>query len=427
MVETDPGDAATEPQELLLDPFSFQVGVASRILGLGGNAPGYEPTYAFHTPYVEAAAGVAHFTVRFTGLTARRGTLQLWVYMLPMEPGAQARVANTGRVQLNRIVKDGGIAIIRFEAFRDVSFALYGSIADDTDAEAQELVVALDRPADPSAIDHAAVEARSSAFGQDKVKPAVLLISLEPAKLAAPVSQIATGPQLREPCFERWIGELRIGDLSPVEQWSSAYILQALDRYGMLQSGAIALGLGTGASPIPAALAARGITVVATDPVRPEDEHGAGADPLDALRRPAICAPDVFDRNVSHRHADAASLPGALVNFDLLWSVDFIGGLETIATALAAIEHSIGCLRPGGLAVHVGPFDLDQERRHEETPGAIFQRRQLERIALVLISRKYEVAQIKIDTRGAPLEASRNDGREVSRFGLIVRRPPSVF
>lgn len=404
------------PQELLIDPFDFHVGIASRIRGLGGATPGHDPQYAFHTPYVDVAAGPAHFLLRFTGLKARKGTLQLWVNMLSTEPGARAHVANSERMKLNWIVQQGGTTYIRFEAFRGVRFALHGMIVDDTDAEAEALVVVLDRPAGLGHADIGAVEAQSSNFGRDKVTPATHMISLKRATLANPVAQMATGLQQSERPFADAVRELRLQDRDRLDQWRSVYIFQTLRRYGMLEAGARALGIGAATHPLPAALAGHGIEVVATG-TSDEALRAATTDPHST---------DAAAGQVTYRRVDIAGLPGDLANFDMLWSDEVTANLESVAAGISFIEASIGCLRPGGLAVHVVPYDPRQAPREHYPASLCFRRPDVERLALILISRAFEVAQIKLDSR-APLRRADGMLAGATSFGLIVRRPPSVY
>ena len=110
---TEVAARATEPTELVLDPFAYQPGIASKIKGLGGHAAGHDPDYVLHTPYVEVAEGPAQFSVRFRGLTAKKGTLVLRVHMLGREEGARARLANAERIALNRLIQHGSEATIR--------------------------------------------------------------------------------------------------------------------------------------------------------------------------------------------------------------------------------------------------------------------------------------------------------------------------
>jgi hypothetical protein len=413
---------AQAPGALELDPFGFFPGAASRVRGLGGTGPASSPDYAFHTPYVEAAPGPAHFIVRFDGLRATSGTLVLRVHMLPLEPGSRARMANSERIALNRLVQHGGEIQIRFEGFNDVTFAVVGLIQGETDASADGLSIRLDRPADPDVRPAHAVEARGTVYGKTPVKAAPTLLSAEPPTLATPVTQIATHAQLREPVAGGWLARLRPRASSGPEHWRKVYTLEALRRYGMLEEGAVGLGFEPSPSGIPAALAAMRTQVVATFPVR-------GGHPLDpaALKRDlsgrAPCPAALFDASVAVRVASWRRIPEDLVNFDFLWSARANERLYSVAATTRFIEETMSCLRPGGLAVHVVSYDLSPGGR--STPSSeriLFQQGDVERVALLLVSRGHEVAQFKIDAADAILAPANHGVERRTLAGIIARR-----
>jgi len=417
------------PEALELDPFGFHPEAASRIAGLGGHGPTSDPDYAFHTAYVEAAPGRAKFTVRFDNLRAKSGTLVLRVHMVSSEPGARARMVNSERIALNRLVLSGGEIAILFEGFRDVSFALVGQIHGETDAAADGVTVTLDRPADPNAQADYGAEAKGTIYGKTPLHNAPFLLSTAPPTLADPVSQVATAAQLREPVAGGWIARLRPKGTSGPEHWRKVYTLQALRRYGMLEPGAVGLGFERTPSGMPAALAAMGTRVVAAFPTRP------GTPPkLSALKREladrAPCSKTVFEENVSTRIASWRRIPADLVNFDFLWSARVNEMLFSVAATAAFVEQAMACLRPGGLAVHTFSYDLAPSgRKIPSTDRIMLQQGDIERIALLLVSRGHEVAQFKIDasdpilTPGAAVDAEHR-AMDHTMVGLIARRAP---
>jgi hypothetical protein len=380
-------DLAASPGagELLLDPFAFQPGVASRISGLGGGIPlEGNDGYAFHTLYVDVAEGPASFIVRFNGLAARRGSLQLRVHML--DGGGRAILVNSARIQLNRLIAKGGETSIRFEGFRGVTFALYGSIIGDTDAAADGLIITLDRPAYIESEAQVAIEARNTVFRREDVRPEARLLSLSTPTLAEPVSQPATERQTHEQCFSRRMAELGLGGAAPRTQWAHVYVAQALDRYGVLQPAARGLGFGPAAEAMENFLKRSGV---------------------DAIIAPPPPTPDTIRRD--------------LVNFDFLWSIDTAGSFASPEIGQWFIDAAFRCLRPGGLAVHVVPFDPSTDQRDSGSEG--FGRGMIERITLGAISREHEVAQIKLiapDPLIGPLEGQ--IGGNAGAFGIIMRK-----
>ena len=116
-------------------------------------------------------------------------------------------------------------------------------------------------------------------------------------------------------------------------------------------------------------------------------------------------------------------LPGPFVNFDFLWSIDAVVR-PTIGETSDLVEALMRCLRPGGLAVHVLPFVPSVEQRGGvDRPGALM-RKDVERLALTLISRNIETAQLKIACDDPLLGDTASGISAVSAFGLVFRRPP---
>ena len=410
MAEADLDRPMAGPGEMLLDPFGYVPDVASRIEGLGGDVVGDDRSYAFHTPYVAVAPGPAHFSVAFAGLRAKRGTITLRVHMLRPEEGAHATLVNSERIRINRLVAHEGRATLRFEGFRGMTFAFVATITDDTDAAADAAVVTLDRPADPHSIDEdeVAVEAEGTAYGTKAVRHAARLLAVESPRLAQPTSQAATSAQLAEPIFRDTLRLLGSAAGDAAEQWQHAYVYQALLRYGMLQAGARGVGFAVGRSPLPAALAKAGAEILATDI----------ADAGQTVR------PPIDERDIAHRFIPLAPIPRSIVNFDFAWSIGAAEQLGTVAAGLAFVEQAMNCLRPGGLAVHTFAFDPDGVGRVIDggrRPPFVLP--DLERLALNLISRGHEVAQIRIDN---PL-ARKRGGAMLPTFGLVARKAATSF
>lgn len=370
--QSDAGHAPADEQ--LLDPFGFWRAVTSRITGLGGDAPGHDPSYAFHTPYVPVSRGPARFTIRFDGLRARRGTLVLRIHMLADEPGAAARLVTSERIQLNRLVQLGGETRIEFEGFRGFSFAVLGQVPDDSDASAVALTVTLDRPLGHAADDAAVDDIRGTRFRSDTLRPVAQLLSVTPPTLVAPVSQPCTAGQLREPAWRDACRELGLPVAADPARWPAAYRLRVLRTYGVIAPGA------------------RGLLLTEEDAVA-------------AVLRAAGC--DVRCASDDAGLADEAPFDFLCSDFALRSRADF-------ATVAAAVEASLTRVRPGGLALHL----LRLGGEHGRSVHAL-RRAEIERLALLLISRRHEVAQFAIGGTALADE----DGN--SAFGLIVRRAPS--
>ena len=361
-VLAEPGHIA--PQSL--DPFGFFVNMTSRVVGLGGNAPGHDPAYAFHTPYVAVARGPARFDVRFEGLQARRGTLVLRVHMLPDGSGAAAVLVNSSRIQLNRLVQNDGAVSIDFQGYAGFTYALLGQIPDQSDAEAEGLVVTLDNPAaqgGDAAFSHD--EVRTTRFGSDAIRPTPLLLSADPPTLAAPVSQACTAEQMAEATWAARCRALGLPAIPDPDLWPRIFAAEVLRLYGLREPG-----------------------------VRGAVSDGAG----------------VLDGLVASDAGQEAGAPDYLCSSDLLD--------EPMADAEGRVANLLDRLRPGGLAIVFLP--LAHPWPGAAVPaGSGLTRAGLDRLALRLVSRRHEVAQIK------PGGSLCQDTRGVAVFGLVLRRARS--
>ena len=193
-------------------------------------------------------------------------------------------------------------------------------------------------------------------------RPSDLVRFNEPT-LTHPVSQACTQAQTAEPAYVYWCTRLREQPKYHRKQWEFCFILQALARQGVLAPGLHGLGFGVGEEPLPAVLAAHGVSVVATDLETAKahekgwvatDQHAHGQEMLNAR---GICSPEAFDRLVSFRHTDMNAIDPDLRDFDFCWSSCALEHLGSIAQGLRFIENSLACLKPGGIAVHTTEFN----------------------------------------------------------------------
>jgi hypothetical protein len=411
------------PGPVELDPFAFHPGATSRIDGLGGSESAPTPEYVFHTPYVETALGRVTFHARFHDLTAKSGTIMLRVHMLPLEPGSRSSMINSERIALNRLIQQGGEVSVSFEGFHNVVYALVAVLPGETDARASGVTVTLDRPADPSARRTQGAEAKGTSYGKTPLTPAPTLLSMSRPTLASPVSQLATTSQLREPAANDWMVRLRPKGEEGIEHWRKVYTLQVLRRYGMLEQGAVGLGFEPSPSGVAAALAAMHTRVCIAFPARPG--HPVSAEKLlEDLRGRAPCDDAAFAQNVSARIASWRTIPDDLVNFDFLWSARANERLYSVAAAAKFVEDTMGCLRPGGLAIHTMSYDLAPGGRSTpSTDRVLLQQNDVERLSLVLVSRGHEVAQFKYEAKDCILADGANHGAaRRTMFGIVARK-----
>jgi len=146
--------------------------------------------------------------------------------------------------------------------------------------------------------------------------------------------------------------------------WEFVYVLRAAEQYGLLAEGRRAVGFGVGQEPIPAALAAHGVSVLATDLDASQadsdawivtGQHLAG---LQALSMPQIAPDEVLERLVTIRYVDMNAIPDDLGSFDLVWSCCGLEHLGSPRAGLDFVSRSLDLLRPGGVAVHTTELEL---------------------------------------------------------------------
>ncbi len=441
-----------EQAERTVDAFGAWPAAASRIAGLGGASPDEPaPGYAFHTPYVRAAPGKAHFTCRFEGLQASHGDLRIDLMEFADATGT---INRRSRSSTSLADIGQGAVTVAFVARPDASYALYGHLAGDTDAAATGLAIALDRWDDGAGFGARLDTARRTVFAApSRVESGWLrrgspvedagLISNETATLAAPLSQMCTAEQFDEPAFDRWIEALGIVKTRHRKVWEFVYVLQVLAHHGLLARGSRGLGFGVGAEMLPALMAGMGCRILATDLPADRDaaalwaDSGQHSDGLARLSRPALCPEAKFLERVAYRPVDMNAIPADLRDFDFCWSACAYEHLGSIEAGLAFVRNSIDCLRPGGIAVHTTELNLTSNTDtldHQAT--VLFRRRDIERLALDLHRAGHHVVPITYD-QGAG-EVSRHidlppysDDTQLklaiahhvsTSFGLIVRR-----
>ncbi len=179
--------------------------------------------------------------------------------------------------------------------------------------------------------------------------------------------------------------------------WEWAYIAQALHERGMLVSGRRGLGFAVGREPLAALFASYGCEIVATDLDTTEAQKAGWvqtaqhAAALADLNGRQICAPDIFARQVRFRAADMNSIPADLVGFDYVWSSCAIEHLGSIASGRRFMKNMMGCLRPGGVAVHTTEFNVSSDiQTIEKGHDVIFRKSDLLQMAVELLAEGHE-------------------------------------
>ena len=189
------------------------------------------------------------------------------------------------------------------------------------------------------------------------------------------VSQVVSAAQFASPTFERLHGLVFPESVilpwgqSPGaglhrKVWEFVYVLRAAEQHGLLTEGRRAVGFGVGQEPIPAVLAAHGVSALATD----LEPSGSGSDAwiatgqhlssLGALSMPEIVPDDVLERHVAVRYVDMNAVPDDLGELDLAWSCCALEHLGSPAAGLDFVLGTLDLLRPGGVSVHTTELEL---------------------------------------------------------------------
>jgi hypothetical protein len=228
------------------------------------------------------------------------------------------------------------------------------------------------------------------------------------------VSQTPTTPQFSHPDYVRWAemlgftaatepdpdGEGKWVDRNHRKVWEWVYILQAAHQHGALQAGGRAVGFGVGNEPLPAALAAHGLSVIATDLMGPDapdsvqnwSTTGQLLSGIEGLLRPDIVANERAAELIRTRSVDMNEVPDDLGPCDLIWSAGSLEHLGSPGRGMQFVKRTAELLSPGGVAVHTTELDLVP---HEQTVDygelACYQPRDLRQLAAELTDDGFEI------------------------------------
>lgn len=422
-IETRENEDASE-----IDPFAYFPNAASGIKGLGGNEAGSVTGYAFHTAYCPLRPGAILLRVQFTGLSALDGTLLVQVFRHEESRGGPIAIVESATVRLRDAVATGGEIVINFRSIAGMTYAIFGKISETTEISAEALRIVAEPVSLAPGLVETPSQTKSLKPAASKVRSSPRLLSLNPATLCAPVSQMCASAQLREDIFRQWYDRLSIARLSQPDQWKIVYVLQALTRYGFLGDGATGLGFIVDGDPVVDGMKSTGCDLMLVD------QGDAGAESLESDNvdhKPVGNAASGFADYGGIRRTRIGEVPGDLRDFDFVWSHSITDRLNSIRDAFFFIEDSLRCLSPGGLAVHVvrasgNGGDNGQSGRR---PLA-FARQDIQRLALNIVSNGHDIAELKFDSENANATSSRTITRppmqdlfdDALPFGIIIRK-----
>lgn len=394
---------------VLLKPFSFWAGQTSALSGEGGTDPSLVPGYAFHSDYVPSTGGRLRYRVRLVGLTGTRG--QLIININGLTENGESTLPKVLNFPIDKLVADGGEIEVTKYGSPGFSYAIMGTLGEDTDARAERIEISL-KGGDSSDALRARLEAARREFlsapGSGALKKVVVR---RHATLAHPISQMCTATQMDEPIYAEWCHRMDQTPTRHRKQWEFVFILRALEYYGALRAGSRGLGFGVGIEPLSSIFAAAGCQVVATDLAADDDRAQVWNDTdqlgsnLRQIHNPRLCDEASFFERVSYRAVDMNAIPSDLVDFDFTWSSCAYEHLGSIEAGLTFFENSLKCLSPGGIAVHTTELNLSSNSSTLEKGGTvIFRRRDFEALAERLIAQGHEVIPITFDSGDTDLD-----------------------
>lgn len=212
------------------------------------------------------------------------------------------------------------------------------------------------------------------------------------------------------------------------KQWEYALVVDALEAAGLIGPGKRGLGFGVGVEPLVAYFASRGCTIVATDL-----EHGWYDNSFARLNQRGICPPDEFSRLVTTRHVDMNWIPHDLTDFDFCWSCCSMDHLGSIRLGKRFVYHSLRCLKPGGIAVHSGEFNLQSHWHTIDYAGTVLWTRYDVDETLAYLRERSHDAPFNWTTGDSPEDQLAKQGAGVhirlmigeflaTSFGLVIRK-----
>lgn len=403
---------------LPLDPFGSRPQWAS-ICGLGGHEPPPDPSYVFLTLDCRPAIGTVSAIVRFHDLKATSGMLVFEVRARSAVPGSEHARLQTVVVGVDELLQSNGIFTTSFESYRNTYYAIACSINDETDLVASHISISIDRRATPAqhGRDWEWSSARSTSAGESSGMQSALvgrsLTDLGEPRLESPMSQVGSPGQCREAAFAEAMVTLRRDNVASLENWSLAYVLQAINRFGGVQDSYRMLGYGADEAPLISHFAARNCEVVGMTHAADGAQRPDPGRELQQLWVPELCDEARFFANAHFTSGDIRRhVEPFRDQFDVIWSI----GANRVMTPLEFEQFVVNGLahaRPGGLAVHV----FDYVEGTGEDRGMSLTRQHIERIAVLALSHHNQVARLQFQHGGGL-----PDPGVRLPFGLVVLR-----
>lgn len=166
--------------------------------------------------------------------------------------------------------------------------------------------------------------------------------------------------------------------------WEWCYITLLLQTMGFLENGKKGVGFAVGREPLPALFASYGVEILATDLAGDteiakgwsKNNENAGST-VKNLYYPFLCDKDIFYERVTYEDVDMNTIPEHLLRgeFDFCWSSCAIEHVGSLDKSKIFLKNMIGCLKPGGIAIHTTEFNLSSDEDTIEYGGNVIWRK----------------------------------------------------
>lgn len=405
-------------EALPLDPFGSRPQWKSMIAGLGGTIVSADPTYVFLTPDCRPAIGTVTVSLYFHELVATCGTLLIELRVRSAFPGSEYSRLQTIALDLRSLAASKGRMEFSFESYRNAYYAIAGNINDRTDVTASHIAISIDRRA--TSVQHGREWGwrsgnRNQTRKRSDIASALISTTVTDAgvpSLDAPQSQAGTPMQCRERGFLDAMTALRRAPAPTAENWSAAYILQAMDRFAAAGNKRMLAYL-TDETDLLSYFAAQEHEIMGMLHMLEEEEKPDPGYALRALFSPGLCDEAHF---FAHAHLSTGDIrfppPNFHDQFDVTWSI----GANRAMAPQEFVDFVVASLinaKPGGLAVHV--FDYVES----ETAGAshALTRQHVERMAILALSHGNDIAKLRFSHAMPSLPVG-----SVMPFGVVLLR-----
>lgn len=225
-------------------------------------------------------------------------------------------------------------------------------------------------------------------------------------------SSVCTAQDFRHPDFHRWLDILQEAPRVHRKIWEHVFIGKHIEAAGLLAEGSRGIAFGVGQEPLPAAFAARGAEIVATD-MAADAATAAGwissnqhASHLSQLNSRRLCSDELFTQKVTFEVCDMNAIPGRYRNFDFCWSSCSLEHLGSIKAGLEFIKASVKTLKVGGIAVHTTEYNVssNDETIDNNPTLVLFRRRDIQSLVEELREDGHFVAEVCYDVLSEPID-----------------------